>query len=1102
MLSNLTQQKILTTIERLRQLTQINVQTHWHIGLPEDHQAETLQAITSTWKSWPIAEINQKQHIAWPQGRKVVWLAQKLIVPELLHGFDLTGCSLRLVLRWWAEVAEIYLNQTLIGSGDLFDCFTRILLSESVRPGDEFSIILKLISPGHDPGALVQSVCQYELIQKESTQKQPGKKIEEQPIDPGLLADEIEIIHLYLTQTNQELEHQFQKLERLEYSLGKIDWSVLLQASPQKNSDQNRTFQTSLLNCYQELLKIHLHNQLKLKLIGHAHLDLAWLWPIYETWEAAQRTFESVLNLQQEFPELIFCHSTPALYEWIEHNRPDLFQAIQQKVYENRWEVTAGLWVEPELNIISGESIVRQVLYGQLYTQEKFGQIAKVAWLPDSFGFCWQLPQILCQGGIKYFVTQKLRWNDTTQFPYELFQWQSPDGSRILSYMSALIGEIIDPIKMIKYGLEWQQKTQSNSALWLPGVGDHGGGPTRDMLQVSRRWQNSPFFPEQEFITVERYLDECVSHLTSAQLPVWNDELYLEFHRGCYTSHADQKYWNRRCERLLYQAELWASIATIKTGSTYPKSQIETAWKKALFNQFHDILPGSAIQSVYEDANRTWQEAASSSLEILHKSLTTICQQINLPAPPQIDSLPIVVFNSLNWQRSEIVTLEPPDSEQSWQILTSSGECLETQWVENKLLFRATDVPSIGYRVFWLVPEPEVDSNQDMKETVTTFSMLAESGRLGRAESQPPKSLPQEAWKGYRTPWRLENEFLIVEVSDQTGELLQVFDKLNQREVLRTTETYHLQFFQDQGQYWDAWNINPDYPEHPLPPAELQSIQWMDQGQLQQRLRVIRKFRNSEFCQDYILQSGSPVLTVENTVDWHETHVLVKVAFPLNLTATVATCEMPCGVIQRSTQPQTALEKAKWEIPAMNWVELNSYTSDSNPNSSSYGVSIFSDYKTGYDLQPSQIRLSLLRGSTWPDPIADQGIHHFTYGLYPHGESWQQANVNRHGYAFNQPLTVELLTHEIQTDTQALDRHSFLDLEARNLILMALKQSERNETEWIFRCYESEGKPVRFSPEGELKSMVSCQVDLLEEPIVNQESFQIDPWKIASFKLR
>lgn len=589
---------ISAAITELRLCNQVNIQANWHYC---NNDFSIAELTNFDWLNCSLAPLNTKEHIAWAAG-KVIWLVQNLVIPSHLHNYSLQGLCLRLALTWWAEAAQIYVNGCLIQEGDLFDCSTRVLLSSSVQPGEEITVALRLVSPSHDQGALVRSLCIYESTS-------------ETHLEPSFIADELAVLQHYLEAFAPE------KLPVLTAAVTEIDWSAL----PDKEKFEESLWQIrSSLQSFTDALK-----QRCIYLLGHAHLDLAWLWSISETWEVAQSTFASVLQLGQEFPELIFCHSTPALYAWIEQHRPDLFAAIQQQVAAERWEVVGGLWVEPELNLIAGESIVRQLLYGQRYVLKKFGKVSSIAWLPDSFGFCATLPQFLKLGGIEYFVTQKLRWNDTTQFPYSAFWWRSPDGTKLFSFMSPLIGEGIDPIKMAAYACDWETQTSFQASLWLPGVGDHGGGPTRDMLEVQKRWQQSPFFPRMEFSTAEGYLEKIRTQETgdriqeteyrrqenylvspdplasAAQFPIWNDELYLEFHRGCYTTHADQKRWNRFCEGLLYQAELFASLATLSAGTAYPQEQLEAAWKKVLFNQFHDILPGSSIPQVYVDANST-----------------------------------------------------------------------------------------------------------------------------------------------------------------------------------------------------------------------------------------------------------------------------------------------------------------------------------------------------------------------------------------------------------------------------------------------------------------------------------------------------------------
>ena len=690
-------------IARLRRLSQLDVQAGWRVC--EQDLAPETALNKLVWRQWPMAELNDRRHIAWEKGKQALWLCQQFEVPPALEGYSIEGLTLKLALRWWAEQAQIFVNGQWVQAGDLFDCFTRIPLSNSISPGQTINLSLRLLSPSHDKGALVYSQLVFEAPYNAD------------PIcpEPGFVADELAVLQRYLEQLAP------QELPTLATAIAQLDWSVL---GDRSQFDQSLARLRDTLQPLSDWLK---HRQIYY--LGHAHLDLAWLWPVRDTWRAAERTFKSVLSLQQAFPELIYTHSSPALFAWLEANRPDLFGQIQPQVAAGGWEIAAGLWVEPELNIISGESIVRQVLYGQRYVQEKFGQISKIAWLPDSFGFSWQLPQIFKQGGIEYFATQKLQWNDTTDFPHPLFWWQAPDGSQILSLTLPPIGADIDPIKMADHACDWEAKTGIPYSFWLPGVGDHGGGPTRDMLEKARRWARSPLFPRLRFGTVigffeevlaggdgeaegageageagegqiqnpkskilsgaERSLSEAMPDkaidpraINPKSFPVWNDELYLELHRGCYTIHADQKLQNRRCEDLLYQAELFAAIATLATGWAYPKAALEEAWKQVLFNQFHDILPGSSIPEVFVDANLDWAMVKQRGEQILRDSFEAIARQIDLPQPPDKSAIALIVFNPLNWARSELVEIHPPHPPHPgchWQILTLTGQPLSVQ---------------------------------------------------------------------------------------------------------------------------------------------------------------------------------------------------------------------------------------------------------------------------------------------------------------------------------------------------------------------------------------------------------------------------------------
>jgi alpha-mannosidase len=1015
------------SIAHLRNLTQVSVQSLWHWCLAD----LSLESARSGWQDWAIAPLNGREHVAWARGRQMIWLGQRIVVP--LQDYSLEGFELRLSLTWWAESARIFVNGVLVQEGDLFDHSARVLLSGAVEPGEAIEVLIQLVSPGHDDGALVKAICVYERVDGEEFSP-----------EPGFVADELAVLQAYVTQFLPE------RLGELAEGVAGIDWGAV---------GERERFDRSLATARQNLLPLGAEIRGRsIQLVGHAHLDLAWLWDIADTWDAAERTFKSVLQLQQDFPELTFCHTSPALFAWIEENRPELFAAIQAA---GRWEIVAGMWVEPELNLVVGESLVRQVLYGQRYVRERFGEVSKVAWLPDSFGFCWQLPQVLRQGGVEYFVTQKLRWNDTTQFPHDVFGWKAPDETQIFSHHSAPIGEGIDPVKMAKYAVEWEAKTGLRRSMWLPGVGDHGGGPTRDMLNVARRWGRSPFFPALEFGSVLEFLQQTEQEIERAEhleLPIWNEDLYLEFHRGCYTTHANQKRRNRRCEELLFEAEMFASIATLLTDAVYPKAEIEAAWKKVLFNQFHDILPGSAIPEVYRDADEFWQDAEEMGERIGAGALGAIGAQIDLPEPPVAGAMPIAVFNALNWGRSEIVEVAGGD----WQVLDLEGNQVLTAKMSDTLgigvRFLAEDVPAIGYRCFWLCP---VD------------------GKL--LEIEPDESV-------------LENQYLRVTIDLTTGNLSSVFDKFNQREVLNGAGN-ELQAFRDEGQYWDAWNIDPNYPDHPLPVEFVRSYPGVWNG-LEQEIWVERRVRRSLFKQAYRLQADSPVLRIDTEVDWQEWHVLVKAAFPLNLEADFATYEVPFGAMQRTTRRESDREKAQWEVPALRWADLGD---------GEYGVSLLNDCKYGYDSEPGRLRLTLLRGTEWPDPEADLGIHRFSYGLYGHGGDWRSAQTVRRGYEFNQPLRVVRLS---AAAGQLPGVGQFLEVPGENAIVSAFKQSEDGSGQWILRIYECHGEQVGMTWGNRSKYLLSDYLELenpqcgnLLETQLASECSKISPWEISTFLL-
>lgn len=1119
-------------IDRLRSLTQAPLQSHWH-GSPGS-EALTLEQVLTHGPTWPLAPLNHRHHISWPQGRQSLWLYQRLTVPTALDRYPLTGHDLALGLTWWADWAEIFVNGALVQTGDLFECFTRIPLGTQVQPGDSFDLALHLISPGHDSGALVQSQVVYTAP--------PDLGVE-----PGFVADELAVLQRYLETLESAL------LTTVAAAIAPLDWST--------QGDQ-AAFLQELAALRHRLAPLSPWiKQREIRCLGHAHLDLAWLWPLEETWVAAQRTFQSVLSLQQQFPELTYTHSSPALFHWLETHEPDLFHQVQGAVQGGRWAIDAGLWVEPELNTVGGESLARQILYGQHYCRDRFGRDSAIAWLPDSFGFSWQLPQLLRQGNIRYFATQKLRWNDTTPFPYHLFWWQGLDGTRIPSVTLPPIGSDLDPVAMAHQGATWEQHTGLSTALWLPGLGDHGGGPTAAMMRQGRRWATSPFFPRLTYGHGEAFLDEALAACGAAlpapippekgagaspgspplapsdrqghPLPVWRDELYLELHRGCYTTHGDQKWYNRRCESHLFQAELWGAIATLLTPDyTYPQAALAAAWKAALFNQFHDILPGTAIPSVFTTANQSWQAALDTATEIHQGAIAALVPHLPLPPAPCPGARPLLVFNPLNWQRSELVALPLTALDgPGWQVLDWDGQPLPSQRSQEHpvpppgclgpgetitpvLCFQAQEIPPVGYRCYWLVP-----------------------GQPSPTPAPPPQ-------------WQLQNEYLTATVDPDTGDLVSLWDHIAQRQAIAAAAN-QLQGYHDGGQYWDAWNLAPDYPHQPLPAATLQTIAWVESGPLRQRLRVVRQLGSSQFQQDYVLDQGCPYLRVETVVDWQETHVVAKVAFPLTVTADTATYDIPFGAIRRPIQSPDPHQGAKWEVPALGWADLSAEIGteigadlgsensaenfagnsaenrdrnrDQSAQGTAYGVSILTDYKHGFDVQPQQLRLTLLKAPLWPDPTADRGRHGFSYGIFPHQGTWVEGRTPQQAIAFRHPLQ-GVLGSPTGTGTPVpnqpipdqvpdpdLRGRSFLSLGTEDVAIAALKRSEDGQG-WILRCWDLYGQGSTLHPHTAWPASPWQRTNLLEDLLdqdlggvegsedLSMNDLTLAPWAIATYR--
>ncbi|MEJ5351180.1 MAG: glycoside hydrolase family 38 C-terminal domain-containing protein [Melioribacteraceae bacterium] len=764
-----------------------------------------------------------------------------------------------------------------------------------------------------------------------------------------------------------------------------------------------------------------------LQFTSNAHIDAAWLWRKKETEEVAKRTFSAVMNMFNARADFTYTQSQAALYDWMKKDYPDLFNQIKNYVKSGRWEISGGMWVEPDCNLPSGDSWARQLLFGQKFFKDNFGIAARIGWNPDSFGYNWNLPQFMILGGLDAFITQKLGWNDTNVFPYRLFWWQSPDGSKILTYFPFnYVNTIDNPFQLVDWLRQYEANTGLTKLLILFGVGDHGGGPSLEMMARIDQLKNLFIYPKIEFNTAQSYI-EWIRKQDLTKLPVWNNELYLEYHRGTATTQSNIKKWNRKSEVLLTNAEKFSAISKIIGGNDY-HDLINDAWKNVLFNQFHDILPGSGIREIYIDAEEDYKKSFELGNFALNNSLKNISKNINTSSIN--DGKALIVFNSLSWKRNDVVKIELElGDKNNYKIYDIEGNEISSQIIQKdklrrEIIFIASDIPALGYKTYIIREEKNENTIRTNKELKNIFE--------------------------------IENDFFKVKLNPNTGWVSSIFDKRYNKELI-AGEANKLQLLEDKPSAWDAWNIGLTGIEYP---SKFRKAELIEDGPVRKILRcyhdylkpgVVKEFPtedfpNSFFEQDIILYNGIDRIDFKTDVEWWEDKTMLKVSFPLNVYDTLATYEIPFGMIKRSTTLKAQLDKGKWEVNAQKWADL----SDDN-----FGIALLNKSKYGYDTKGNVMRLSLLRSPKWPDPTADRGNHSFEYSLYPHQKRVEESEAVHKGYEFNYPL---LYVVEDIHEGSLPNEHSFIQILPGNAILTSVKLSEENSQELILTIYESSGK--------------------------------------------
>ncbi|XP_069185625.1 alpha-mannosidase 2C1 isoform X1 [Procambarus clarkii] len=779
-----------------------------------------------------------------------------------------------------------------------------------------------------------------------------------------------------------------------------------------------------------------------LALIGNCHIDSAWLWPYSEAKRKCARSWVSTLALIEEYPEMKFACSQAQQFSWIKNHYPAVFKKIQSQVSAGSFIPVGGTWVEMDGLIPSGESFMRQFLYGQLFFQKEFGILCKEFWLPDTFGYSAQFPQICKQFSIDYFLTQKLSWSLVNKFPHHNFLWEGLDGTTVLAHfppgdsyeMNVKVGEAMRSVKNL------QDKGRVSTSAFLYGYGDGGGGPTREMLERAHRLKDVDGCPRMEHMSPTSFFERLEAE--KQNLCCWVGELFLELHNGTYTSQANTKRQNRECEFALRDAEMMLAFAAVgkllneETLHVYQESMVD-AWKKILLNQFHDVLPGSSIGSVYHDSDVLFQEALTRALEVKEACAALVLQ--NTPEARQGD---MVVVNTLPWKVQQVLILKDEAREPKRKRMCVEGEVV--QLASTGGYYVALEAQGIG----WTKLSPVCPTPVTVRIIHGNFI--------------------------------LENSLIRAEIT-KYGQVISLTSASDPaRDVFRKrdgTQYYgnQLMIYDDIPLYWDAWDtmdyhletakvLNDENSGCPL--TEMKVI---ESGPLVVKLHWEVIISNtSSLSQDIELSAVSPHLTFHNCVSWHENRKFLKVAFNTGILARTATFDTQFGYIERPTHTNTSWEAAKFEVCGHKWADLSEHD---------FGMSVINDSKYGWSARGGSLTLSLLRSPKAPDEHCDMGSHNFKYALMPHKGSLQSAGIQQKAYEFNNKLM-------ISSSSLSEDRYIWYSLVGDGAMIEAVKLAEDKSADVIVRLYEmGGGSPkvlLKFPSAPRPRS--ACLCSGLEEP--------------------
>lgn len=989
------------------------------IGNPSDACLNNFD--DSLWK-------RSDEPVRFKRDQGTTWFRLTVEVPEMIMDIPVKGSGLRLSSFFTVPI-DIYVNGVLKFSERTWMDFKvpEIYLTNSAAPHEEFKIAVKLE---------LEEFCYFS-----------GQ------FSMNYIFDKVEDTEFEISSFKEELAYacRFNEVKDILPGVFKLISGCLeSKEGVLKLIEKIRLSREMLKPMTTEAKKCTVH------LIGHAHIDMNWFWSMGETLDLIKRDFDTMTQIMEDIPDFKFSQSQCAAYEMAETNFPDIFERMKKFIKSGNWDVTASTWVEGDMNMASGEAIVRHILYSKKYLKEKFDVEPRIMWCPDTFGHSANIPQILKKSGIDYYFFMRCGKESP------IFWWEGLEGSRVLTF-SMIYNMEMNAANILNMSTKLNDAYGLDNCIYIYGTGDHGGGPTKRDIKKAKLMNSYPTTPKLEFSTTHKFFDS-VADERPVNIPIEKGELNFVFD-GCYTTHADIKKFNRQCENLLVSTEILGTIGSLY-GFEYKNNEIKNCWKTTLFNQFHDILDGSSIKATYNYSAELARNALISLSGISEESISQIGLKVNVSGK----GTPFILFNTTGWERSEYIEIKKPDpSVESYIAVDSHDNKMPTQTTDLSVFVFAEKVPSLGYKVIYL-DKMEIKPESD-------------------------KIIENEDY------FEIETKYYRLEIKKNSGEITTLFDKNNKKYVARKEQACWalksgilntLQINYEVPNSMSSWVVAPAGRIRNLISEAKAYIK--EDGPIVKIINFEHKIDNSVISQDIIIYNDSLRIDFKTHVIWNEyggperEAPTLKACFTPDVNNGYATYEIPFGTVERPCKDM--------EVPGLKWVDI----SDEN-----YGFSLLNDCKYGYKVTGNILEITLIRSGWEPDPKSDTGTHDFIYSILPHGGNWRESGVIKEGYSLNNRLIVAPIG--ICPDAVLPDIYSFIAIDNENIVVSSFKPAEFDRA-LILRLYEGAGISSR------VKVTLGFNVERVVETDLNENKvycvvdhtdrgfeFDISKFEIKTFKI-